>query len=310
MDGIDTESFDQRAAEFVVDIDDGNEIRDEGTENIYNTAGHRIIAEEDPVHSLSINELRYMPLPLINCATMPHTNAITKDFKSYWGWSAAVFSDLSTKGEGDMPLELLQDYYFVVHSMLLSERHNALMRENRQLQKHIELHNPSINGVANGSGYSVASTFSFPLLEGFLKRRCNDLDPDDNINIYQGLKTLIEDPDVSDVVREVLLVIDDLERYDIDILERKMAGIPDLRGKDSFLWLVKEQRNYNIHGEGSTQAIGSVALTLCTLVLFDMISDRTYQENREGITDSIRARSGQPVPHPMWPAAFYPVKRT
>ena len=312
MPEVNREQFKERAARYVAEIDSGSVVRDEGKENIIQTPREMeiLVPNDRPVHDLNIDELRYMSRSVIDCATMSHTNAVSSDYKSYWGWVAAVVSQAIMSEDSEVPIELFDDYSRIVHSTLLTDRHTALSMENRKLSEQIDMYNPSINAIARGSGLSAASTSSFPILEGLLKRHCTDLEVNQRSNIYKGFRKLTNDTKVSPMVKEILLEVDRLERYDTEVLNRKMAGIPDLTDKDSFLWLVKEQRNYNIHGEGSTQAIGSIGLTLCTLVMLDMISEESYREYKSSAIQSIRRKWNQPVPHPMWAAAFYPIRRT
>ena len=204
--------------------------------------------------------------------------------------------------------EILRDYYYLVHSALISERHSQLTQENHEFGMTLSRLNPSLEEISRGTGLPLAATFGFSVLEGLLKRHCNSLSPNSRTNIWRGFQTLVEDFDISPVVQQVLQEIDNLDRYDRDLLERKMAELPDLSDKDSLLWLIKKQRNYNIHGEGSTQAIGYLVLTLCSLVLLDEIGDRNYHVKRKEVIRDSQNSQSMPMIHPNSPRAFYPVE--
>lgn len=87
-----------------------------------------------------------------------------------------------------------------------------------------------------------------------------------------------------------------------------MAGVPDLSDKDSLLWLIKEQRNYNVHGEGSTQAIGSIVLTLCSLIFLDELSKKDYPEMRKEVLREIQHSQKNSMIHSKSSRAFYPIE--
>lgn len=300
--------LDEKVAEFVETIDEGNIIKDEGTENILGLQGYHLLPSGLPLHEFYIDELHYFSKCLIDSALKTHTNAKTTDFSAYWGWTAALVSHSERNEYFERYQEILRDYYYLVHSALVSERHSRLIQENHEFHRTLSGLNPSLEEVAMGSGLPLAATFGFSVLEGLLKRRCNDLSPDTGTNVWRGFQTLIEDSDVSPVVKEVLQEIDNLDRYDRQVLERKMSGIPELSDKDSLLWLVKEQRNYNVHGEGSTQAIGSLVLTLCSLVLLDELVSCNYQKARTEVLQEIQYSQRMPMIHSKSPRAFYPVE--
>lgn len=296
--------------EFIRTIDKGNIISDTGSENVIYLSDYHLLPFGLPLHKFYLDELHYFSKSLIDSALKTHTNATTEDFNAYWGWTAALVSHLSTNGEIGKYRDILHDFYFLVHSSLVSARHSYLVQNNQQLLRVISRTNPSIEGVTWGSGLPVAATYGFSVLEGLLKRRCRVFETNDRIKIWEGLKELSQDDDVSGVVKEVLAEVDDLDRYDRDVLERKMEGVPELTNRTRLSWLITKQRNYNIHGEGSTQAIGSIVLTLCSLVLLDEIAtvSSPYLEIRKDVFQGIqRARQSGRI-HPMGPAAFYPVK--
>lgn len=308
MNKLRREELDEKVEEFTEMIDEGSEINDAGVETVISLPEFHLLPFGLPVHEFYLEELQYFSKSLIDSGLKPHTNAVTRDFSAYWGWIAALISHLERKQAFKEYQEIINDYYYLVHSALVSERHSDLMRINPNFHISLAQLNPSFAEITLGGGLPLAATFGFSVLEGLLKRRCNDLMPDSRTNIRRGFQTLIEDSEVSPMVREVIQEIDDLDRYNRDVLERKMAGIPDLSNRDSLLWLIKEQRNYNIHGEGSTQAIGSLVLTLCSLVLLDEITESEYSEAQIETIKDIQRSQRHPMGRSHPPRSLYPIE--
>jgi hypothetical protein len=77
-----------------------------------------------------------------------------------------------------------------------------------------------------------------------------------------------------------------------DLTHRYLSSPSLLKG-------IKEQRNYNIHGEDSTMAIGAIVLTLCCLALWDELEESNIQY------DIDRVRNQEVWPDP----ATYPDER-
>ena len=287
-----------------------NKIVDKGKRNMVESLGYSLLPFGLPLHEFYLDELQYFSKCLIDLSLKSRTNLKTRDFSAYWGWTAALAEYLEWMGKFNEYEGILRDYFFLVHSVLLSERHSQISRRNPSLRGNISRINPSIEGVSSSSSLIAAATYGFSVLEGVLKRRCHELENSDHIKIWEGIKELLQDRDVSTMTKEILTEIDDLERYDRAVLEGKMEGIPDLSDRSRLSWLITKQRNYNIHGEGSTLAIGSVVLTLCSLVLLDAISELSmpFKEIRDGTIGLIQAERNRSSIHPLSSAAFYPVE--
>lgn len=300
--------LDERVNEFIKTIDEGNIIKDEGVENIIGLQGYYLSPFDLPLHEFYLDELHYFSKSLIDAALKSHTNAKTTDFSAYWGWTATLISYCERNQVLKKYQEIIRDYYYLVHSAIVSDRHSRLMQENHQFHMTLSRLNPSLEEITLDSGLPLAATFGFSVLEGLLKRCCNDLNSNSQINVWRGFQTLADDAGVSPVVEEILREVDNLNRYDREVLERKMAGVPDLSDKDSLLWLVKEQRNYNVHGEGSTQAIGSIVLTLCSLIFLDELSKKDYPEMRKEVLCEIQHSQKNPMIHSKSSRAFYPIE--
>lgn len=158
------------------------------------------------------------------------------------------------------------------------------------------------------SAVRIFGPTSLALLDGLIKRRCPDLDEEGNPE--QGSITAQWRPDSPDIqgatyhdrlqhwrfdiasqtTSETLAKIDDLSRYEIDYI-RSLAGVMgnteildrELGSTQHFLAVLSEQRNYNIHGMGSSHVIAPMALSLCCLVFWDYIDSEEYQAYQETI---------------------------
>lgn len=187
---------------------------------------------------------------------------------------------------------------------LLSIRQDHL---DRRISDFIFQMNPSIR-AARSEGLRLASTLGFSILQGLIRRHCTRLrasggldgapiqnpnwrDKDERCiddqnrlhkpNYFDELK-IWENYQASEEVSATLREIDNLERYDIDNLSNKMIGIDQVDDHDKgFLFVIKNQRNANIHGQFDSRVIGSVVLILCCLLIWDFVDVSTFEETRK-----------------------------
>jgi len=315
--------------DFIETIDSGNIIEDSGVENIISGINNEayLLPEDYPLHEFTLDELRRFPRFLTDSLLLTHTNAITLDNELYWAWTAAC-ANTSTYDETSSiaSISFLQDYFSMVHLCLLPKKQSLL---DQRISQFIASMNPHLNGIQT-EGYNFAASAGFSLLEGLLKRHADHLD--ENGLIVNGP---IEDPswrdntiggggsnyhdklqiwreyDSSTVVSQTLADIDDSNRYDSEILTRKIAGLPDDQElSENFLRTIADQRNYNVHGELSTQAIGPLVLNLCSLVIWDSIQEETYDDIQSEVIGNIKSQQKMPnigPGHPNWPSTFYPI---
>jgi len=104
----------------------------------------------------------------------------------------------------------------------------------------------------------------------------------------------------TDAVADTLEQIDDLNRYNNSYLER-MAGVmgnkktleEEINSTGHFLRVLSDQRNYNIHGNGSSATIAPLALSLCCLIFWDMIEEGVYAKYQETILKEMRQSQTQ-----------------
>lgn len=351
-----------------------------------------------PIHELSIDDLRRLPRYLTDAVLQPNRILVPGDHYLYWAWTGAFFRYLTGKHPaggwmfhsagpppgmegvphssmesrvskygphvwGEKYKPVLEDFFTLLHMMLLPVRELS-----RSLESRARLYslNPSYLGIQKDLGLKFATGSGFSILEGLLRRRCEQLDDDgilksgcgpinlphttlhdgNRVYLFEAL-LLWKDHNAGPVVQQTLDEIDDATRYDLNKLTRKFSGLSqnDIAhrnlSRDSLLKGIKEQRNYNIHGEDSTMAIGAIVLTLCCLLLWDELNETdiqfdmdkvknedqwpdpaTYADERENTLDLIQ-RHQQMIDNGYWsvptdaaglprdrltPRIFYPIQ--
>lgn len=298
-----------------------------------------------PMHTLEVDDFRRFPLYLSDAVLTSTQILVPGDHYLYWGWTGAFFRYLtgkhpwghrmfhtagSTAGQGAIPEKsfvsrpsrnapfvwgenyrpVLRDFFTLLHNMLLPVREGEYPME---LKKRIYHLNPSFLGVQRDFGLKYATSVGFSVLEGLVRRRCDDLNEDGSVKsgasphqfpsgnrlsdigsatLFQALDLWKSQSSTSPVVRQTLQEIDDLslQKYSKSDLAAKFRGLDrsELDKFDSFFWALYKQRSSNIHGEDSTMAIGSIVVTLCCLTLWDELNenDIDYDLDRDSVQES------------------------
>jgi len=178
--------------------------------------------------------------------------------------------------------------------------------------------NPNVDGVEDSAVLGFAGTNGFTVLDGLLRRHCEVLNTEEQImnkgQIDQSWRDdggLKDRPNlrgklwlwantnskISKLVKQTLEEINDLERdeYDIDHLDRRIEefdkseweSLPENSNRrDSFFWILTEQRHQNVHGAVSTQLVGPLVLNLCALCIWDSISEENYKQIKQRLLQS------------------------
>lgn len=255
------------------------------------------------IHEQSLTHLRRLPQYLCDAILLPHKTTAPLDSYLYWAWTAAVASSLTFSGR-HFDFEdtvFLWDFLSTVHMTLLPLRHHRLDEDDQQTIADL---NPSIEGLRY-AGIRFAATIGCSILDGFISRHCDELDQDGELvsgslnaswrpdgritnppNFHDRVQVWRE-YQASQDTKHSLDAINDLTRYDVDVLRGKLEGSGDIleeerESTNNFLRVMKEQRDYNIHGSGSTQVIGPIVLNLCCLVIWDQIPEDEFDTYREG----------------------------
>lgn len=257
----------------------------------------------------------------------------TLDHFRYWAWTAAVASRAfeDREEEEKEALSLLRgDFQNTVHLGLVPLRINTAFD------------NPTI-GAIHSDSERLTLISGLSVLEGFICHLGDSLTPegrlrrtvqaswkperDDGsmrtmgngaeVSSYHDILQIWLNYEAKKDARDVLIEINDISRYDDEMLEWKFEDAIDViererrDGTDNFLTILEKHRNLNLHGQRSTHALAPLALTLCCLYIWDAITDEAYDELSGDVLDSVRwgrqtaATTG--IIHPLWPSAFYPI---
>jgi hypothetical protein len=100
---------------------------------------------------------------------------------------------------------------------------------------------------------------------------------------YDDLLQVWRSIGVSSQLHDILTDINDITRYDTDVLSRKFGGATgeidkqEDEGTHNFFAIIKQVRNNNSHGAEAVRTLVPVMVTLCCLCIWDVISDETYE---------------------------------
>lgn len=298
-----------------------------------------------PMHELEVDDFRRLPLYLSDAVLTSNQILVPGDHYLYWGWTGAFFRYLtgrhpwghrmfhtagSTAGQGSIPRKssvsrpsrnapfvwgenyrpVLRDFFTLLHNMLLPIREGQYPMELKKRFYHL---NPSFLGVQRDFGLKYATSVGFSVLEGLVRRRCDDLNEDGSVKsgasphqfpsgnrlsnigaatLFQALDLWKSQSSTSPIVKKTLEEIDDLnqQKYSKSDLTSKFRGLDrsELDKFDSFFWALYKQRSSNIHGEDSTMVIGSIVVTLCCLALWDELNENDigYDLDRDSVQES------------------------
>lgn len=309
------------------------------------------------IHELPIDALRRLPRYLSDTILLPQKTAAPIDHYLYWAWTASVSSSMRYRGRY-LEFEewsILRTFHNLIH---LALQPNQVPRLSEETHNHLSDVAPSVIGVQY-SGLNFASSIGFSLLEGLLYLYYEDRieeepamkseslqgnwRPPDSQDAIQGKthRGLLEQWDesgpptyhdklqiwrsiASPTVNQTLSEMNDLSRYDVDILHRKLRGEAvserlnqEAQSTENFLRVLYEQRNTNLHGKDSTQVIGPIILNLCCLVIWDRIPNEHFERLQKGTLVMIETTINPPsdsldmeIPrgsNPYTPSAFYPL---
>ena len=271
---------------------------------------------EKPLPRQDLETLREFPRFLFDLVLRPETSTISHVFFMYWDWTSEVvdfalsngdeYDSLVKPEEAGRPAEFafsgtLHDFFSTVELMRLSRK---LRGQNDRVVEFISDMTGLVRGTDESSMLRLHGPSTLSILDGVVSRRCgmdkagNPEEPKEKVwrpegkrnggwNYHDALQYWRHYV-ATDTVSETLRQIDDLNRYNQSYL-RRMAGVmgnektlnDELASTNHFLRVLASQRNYNIHGNGSSPTIAPLALSLCCLVFWDIIDEDSYKEYQE-----------------------------
>lgn len=280
-------------------------------------------------HQLSREYLVKMAKYLSDAIINPSAAIVTTlDHFRYWGWTSAMAGRAFRDNKNEDVTLLKSDFQNTVHLGLLPIRAAAPSS------------NPTLEAI-HADSERLALISGLSVLEGFIchigdtltsegrarktiqaswKPRMDDgtqrtIGNGSNVNNYHDILQVWLNYDADEEVSRVLSDINDMTRYDEEVLEWKFDDALDMiqrereDGTQNFLTVLSKHRNLNLHGQTSTHALAPLALNLCCLFVLDSMTDEEYRELSEDVVKSIQWRFQTPVEHvhPLWPSAFYPI---
>ena len=319
----------------------------------FDPEGHSIDPEThilnrwDNIYELSHKNLRQLSKYLSDAILRTSPPRISYDHFVYWGWTAAYITEHPIS-ESDPFEDLVSEYLSLVHIMLFKLRHiysrifyapgglhaNIDGREItwEEAFRTIEWGNPSIQHLTVLPDRYAAST-GFAVLEGLINIHSSHISTETGHLISEvsspwhphqsslkGEHTYHDKLQswryhaASPETKSALSLIDDLSRYETDVLRANMAGIEDILKEEQnttnhFLRVIAKQRNLNLHGQLPTRVIGTLITTLCSLVIWDIVPDSDFEQHRESVLEKVKNQENEAYEDVMSAPAFMPVDR-
>lgn len=282
---------------------------------------NRQVALDTAAIDLDLDELQRLPEYLCELTVRSEDSEICLDHFEFWAWTGAVSSYLRLFGDHPISEDSLGNVCLLIQSSLLTLR-------NRQFWKAEPYwHNPSYLALLIDN-FNLVTLMGYPTIEGLLRRHCDETCPDGTVqsgyestydnyvhrsHAYIGdlLELWQEENASSQAVQDSLDNIDDFANsFDSELQQTfQNLGFLDIQNSDSFLDILRQLRNANLHGETSTQAIGSILTTLSCLVIWDSLDSSSYQQVRNTVKSTYldvgREYSGWT--YGFFPDGFYPL---
>jgi hypothetical protein len=232
------------------------------------------------------------------------------------GMVYSMIADDSDPADRETPISdyfpIISDFFTMKHLVLFPVRQSQL--DNR-VRAFVSSMNPNVDGVEDSAVLGFAGTNGLSILDGLLTQHCDHLTKDEqlvgredidgswrddggiksNPNLRGKLWLWREsNENIAEDVKQTLTEIDDMSRthYDINHLSSRIKTFDrsdwhelpeDGQRRESFFWILTQQRHQNIHGLHTTQVIGPLVMNLCALVIWDILDRETYRSIRENL---------------------------
>lgn len=246
---------------------------------------------EYDIPELELDELRLLGKHLTDVIMKSNTRlgGLGPDHLAYWAWTVdfAHYTLIEQQEKEEYRLILL-DFETLIDFVSLTFQ---------------DIMYPQFPTSLMTSGLRFAGGAGFPLLEGLIRRRCDEVTLAGSVQ-FESEDKQVEVPGreregpitnerehplqldhllhiwmksgATDVVKHLLEAID--EGYEPGQVGKKLPDADTNKFSEGFFRVLFDQRNYNLHGEGSTQTIGAVILNLCCLVIWDSLTKPEYAD--------------------------------
>ncbi|MFD1563096.1 hypothetical protein ACFR99_06005 [Haloarchaeobius amylolyticus] len=261
-----------------------------GADGLLYHSNIRLIDEYDLLN-LDIDQLRILGKYLTDVIMKPQTRigGFGPDHLAYWAWTTDfAYYTLLEKQEKTEYRGILLDFETLIDFVILSFQNSM---------------NTQVPTSLMTSGLRFAGGAGFPILEGLVRRRCDEISLDGSVNFESDDKKLeipgrrgsiSNDRDrplqldhilhiwmnsgASTRVQELLEDID--TGYGPGQIGMKFPDANTDKFSEGYFRVLFDLRNYNLHGEGSTQTVGAILLNLCCLLLWDAITETEFFDAR------------------------------
>lgn len=278
------------------------------------SVGSQLILDS-PIPTLDYQELANLGRQLVDLIVLPKASITSVEHHQYLEWNSSFIRFVASETEefenlvgSSMshpgPSSMHADFHTMIELVNMPvNMDGADSRVEQFIRSYTQLSGP----LNSGSMFRIFGPTSLSLLDGLVKRHCNDLSNDGG-NYLGGEVTRTWVPDsptassltyhdrlqywrtevANDSIRDSLTQINDLTRYDSDHLEN-IAGIMgnteildrELDSTQHFLAILSAQRNFNIHGRGSSNVIAPIALILACMVFLDELGPDKFEDCRD-----------------------------
>lgn len=303
--------------------------------------------EPEEIAYFSLDEVRKFPRYITDLTIKSNPSIISADHFAFWAWTGAVLVPYPLRTNGHYSHNFTE-LASLIHTALFRVRENTLTMEMASkgdepsalhpytfYRGKLNMYNPSHLSISNFANRILATT-GFSVLDGLVKCHCPTLVArtgeisnsyleapwrpnseymgDGKSPNYHDRLQIWKEYKATEAVSQTLEHINDLTRYDPRTIERSIDGVKsrlkdELTTTNHFFRLLHEQRDDNIHGSQGTRAIGSIVLTLCCLVFWDLVKPDEYERHRRYSLREIRNWEDGKLYTPLSPDTFLPLIR-
>ncbi|HHD2754425.1 TPA: hypothetical protein ACOTG0_003280 [Clostridium perfringens] len=292
-------------------------INENGSITIGKSEAFRLINNGIIMHELTIKELEVCCIELTKLLLLNDMNTIiSQDHQWFWAWVGEIVNNRNINYfNKENEREIKELFSICIRSTLAGiekpprNYEEALERFNYRKEHPLE-HN--LNEI-NMNKSLILSYISFPLLEGILKKYCNEYvllsgKVIKNFKVVRGRRNsrLYKKGEHINSIRDLLLLViqiaGDMQLVeDLNIVLEHIAMLNKENTNDPCK-IIYDWRNSSLHGETSYSTIGGTILNIAIIIILHSIED-TYNKNLSNILDHVSWNIGTKC---MSQLAFYP----
>lgn len=292
-------------------------LNENGSIMIGKSEAFRLINNGIAMHELTIKELEVCCIELTQLLLLSGMNTIiSEDHQWFWAWIGEIVNNRNINYfNKENEREIKELFSICIRSTLAGiekpprSHYESLERFNYRKAHPLE-HN--LNEL-NMNKSLILSYISFPLLEGILKKFCNEYvllsgKVIRNFKVVRGsgYNKLYKNGESINSIQDLLLlviqIVGDIHLVeDLNIILEHIAML-DKENTNDPCKIIYNWRNSSLHGETSYSTIGGTILNIVIIIILHSIED-TYNKHLSNILDDVRWNVETKC---MSPSAFYP----